>query len=150
MAVPNPEYDKPGYCAICHNPIAEFDGANNIVRLLGNFRSMQVRLDDNSKMNVSVCEVCKDEFRPQDTPKLMDSVVKGWSFECDTLVENGVVRIDGRKWDADVKKEHMDKYEARYIVERMDEKWSQDTIVEAVYAEEIAAGLKLEEEKKDK
>lgn len=146
--VPNPEYDKPGYCVLCHTQIAEFEGANRIVRLLGNARNMQVRLDDGSKMNVTICEKCKESMMPEDTVKLMDSVIKGWSFECDTLITNKVVRIDGRVWDEQVKKEHMDEYSKRYVVERTDEtKWTRENIVDAVYKDLIEKGIEEAKEK---
>jgi hypothetical protein len=148
MPIPNPEYDKPGYCALCHNPIAEFDGANHITRLLGNARSIQVRLDDTSLMNCTICEKCLESMSPSDTPTLMDSVIKGWSYECDTLIKRGAVRIDGRRWDKELKKEHLDKYDKRYIVERTDStRWSRETIIDAVYDELIKLG---EEEAKKK
>ena len=147
MLTPNPEFDKPGYCALCHECIAEFNGANVIVRLLGSSRTIQVRLDDKSLMNVNVCEKCKDSMTPEETEPLMESVIKGWSYECDTLIERGAVRIDGRIWDESLKTDHMDKYGTRYIVERTDDtKWNQETIVEAVYAEAIAEGDKKAEE----
>lgn len=147
----NPEFDKAGYCTKCHVPIAEFDGANNIVRLLGNSRTMQVRLDDKSLMNINVCELCKDSIKPEDTPDLIDSCIRGWDFECDVLIEKGVVRVDGRKWDKSLKDEHMKVYGTRYIVERTDEiKWSRETIVDAVYAEIIAENeKKLKDKEKD-
>lgn len=123
--VPNPEYDKPGYCAYCHKAIAEFDGANNIVRLLGDAAEAWFTLDDLSRMRVMLCQSCKDGLKPSDTPKLMESVYKGWVFECDTLVEK-------KAWSEEKRNNHLGKYGDRHIVARNDVPWNKATIEKAV------------------
>lgn len=138
--LPNPEYDKAGYCSKCHTAIAEFDGANNIKRLLGKSSTFQVRLDDKSLMTVQICDKCKINLKPEDTTHIMESVIKGWEFDCDSLILKGAVRVDGRKWDEKLKEEHMDRYSKRYIMERTDKFWPTEMIVDAVYAEEIKSG----------
>lgn len=82
-------YDKPGYCALCHTEIAEFNGSNEqgnpiIVRLKGNYRSSHFRLDNGSLMPVTLCENCED-LKPEQYGELMESIINGWKNQLDTL-----------------------------------------------------------------
>ena len=141
--VPNPEYDKPGYCAKCHEPIAEFDGANNIVRINGNAAEAWFTLDDKSKMRVMLCLGCKESLKPADTLPIMESVYKGWVFECDTLVERGI-------WHKTHRDNYLDKYGDRHIVGRQDSvTWKKSHIEKAVGKNKLG-GIKFQEELKSR
>jgi len=120
--IPNPEYDKPGYCAKCHKAIAEFNGDQKIVRLLGDADWAEFRLDDNSLMRVTLCRECKTNLQPEDTPSIMESVYKGWKFEIEHYL----------KWDDEKKRKHLDRYAQRLIVGREDKHWTRETIEKSV------------------
>jgi len=100
----NINYDFPGLCALCHVEIAEFNGsgANGrpiIKALKGNFTEMKIGLSDNSKMTVSLCNNCHDNFKPEDMKPLMESVINGWQSELEVV-----------DWVEEKKLDYMDKY----------------------------------------
>lgn len=113
------DFDRPGFCALCHVEIAEFNGSDargNLIisKLKGNADSIEVVLSDQSKMRVAVCLPCKDTFQPEDSKRLMQSVINGWAHE--------VSQLD---WSEDRKISHMDKYSKLEITDRSDLKWNE-------------------------
>jgi hypothetical protein len=140
--IPNPEYDKPGYCAKCHEAIAEFDGANNIVRINGNAAEAWFTLDDKSKMRVMLCIHCKQNLKPEDTIHIMDSVYKGWVFECETLVERGI-------WDKVHRDNYLDLYSERHIVARKDDVAWKKSQIESAIGKNKMGGVKFQESLKN-
>jgi hypothetical protein len=89
---------SPGFCSLCYDEIAEFEGFydfGNIKRpkvkfLKPNFRQAMVKLSDGSYMNVSLCDKCVN-FLPERTEELFQSEIRGWQTEVDAMkghVEN--------------------------------------------------------------
>lgn len=103
--IPNPSFDRPGFCCLCHIPIAEFDGPT-IVRILPIARPMYLRLNDDSMLNVTLCDKCKDNFTEKDVPAVMESVYKGWRQE-----------IEFKGWSREAKDAHLEAYGSKYITE---------------------------------
>lgn len=139
---PNPEFDKAGYCVKCHCAIAEFDGDQKVVKLLGTADTADFELDDGSIMRVAVCTECREKLKPLDTLQIMEAVYKGWAFEIEHYC----------RWPEDRKQRYLDKYGRRYIVGRTDEHWSLTTIEKAVGGAENMGGVlfQLERSLKDK
>lgn len=110
-------HDWPGLCALCYTEVAEFNGSTPngvpiISKWKGNKGDMQVELSDGSKMRVSVCIKCIDNFKPEDEDKLMQSVIAGWRKECDILVADE----SKPEWDEEKKKNYLERYEKLNIV----------------------------------
>lgn len=120
--LPNPEFDKAGYCGLCHVPVAEFDGNQNIVKLLGSYRLADFNLSDGSILKVALCETCKENMTPEQIPTLMESVYKGWVFEIDHYL----------KWDTARQDKYLADYGDKFIVGREDKKWNRETVEQAV------------------
>lgn len=126
VMIPNPEYDRPGYCARCHECIAEFNG-KDIVSLLGCATTVDFILDDNSSMKVSVCEDCKNKMTIEDIPSIMQSIYKGWIWEIENIL----------KWDTERAESYKEKYSQRYIVSRKDVLWSKELVAETLGEEKL-------------
>ena len=116
------DYDFPGLCALCHTEIAEFDGSfearpgvfrPKILELKPNYRAFQFKLNDGSFMNVTSCEDCHDEFKPEDSQELMESVINGWQEEIDSILI---------EWEDEKKRNHMKEYSKKHIVDRSDKR----------------------------
>lgn len=122
VEVPNEQrvdYDKAGYCSLCHIPVAEFNGSlpNGSVRiekLLGNFDQITLLLDDNSLMDVVMCKPCKEKFKPEEAQELMESIINGWTWEAYHLL-NG--------WGDEKTEKHLLRYSKREILTRADRPW---------------------------
>ncbi len=117
------DYDKPGFCALCHVQIADFNGSdiqgNPIVtRLRTNYTDIVVRLDDASAMKVTLCTNCRGGIKPEDMQELMESVIRGWAWEVKHRL----------KWDEPKRKDHMDRYEKRHVVTAENMRWNKDDI----------------------
>ncbi len=111
----NVDYDKPGFCALCHIIIADFDGFNpnmtpRIIRFHGTARQSYFKLSDGSRMAVMMCEGCLSGFAPEDVGPLMESVIRGWHWEVETLMGF---------WTDEKKKSHMRVYRKKEIVDRL-------------------------------
>lgn len=80
----------PGFCTMCHDEIAEFDGLikfglvmrPKVKYLKSNFRQALIELSDKSLMTISLCDKCID-FKPEDCSKIIDSEIRGWRREID-------------------------------------------------------------------
>lgn len=127
MNLPNPEYDRPGFCCLCHCPIAEFDG-ERISRILSIIRPLYIRLNDGSMMQVTLCASCKDSMTEEDIPKIMDSVYKGWTVECDKMVVAG-------SWTKEKRDSHLDIYGLKYIIECDEKGMSQEKLEQTLGAD---------------
>lgn len=125
------DYDFPGFCAKCHEEIAEFNGSDingNLVitRFKGNATSATFVLDDKSKMQVALCLRCKDSLQPEDAPIIMDSVIRGWKHEIKFL-----------GWEEPKKVDYIDKYSKLEITDRHDLAWNPEEKVRLVEAIEL-------------
>lgn len=141
MMTPNPEFDKAGYCCKCHVAIAEFDGDQKIVRLLGSYRLVDFLLDDKSVMRVALCEECKAGLQPEHTTEIMESVYKGWVFEMEHYL----------KWPEERRKAYTKSYGKKFIVGREDGvRWTKESIEKAVGKKNMAGVEDLEAAKKVK
>lgn len=133
---PNPEYDKAGYCANCHEPIAEFDGSQNVTKLFGTARMAYFDLNDGSQMGVMLCEKCDQSLEPKDAPAIMESVYKGWCFEIEHYLKD--------KWDAKRKADYKKAAEEKFVVGRKIQVWSQE-MVEAAVGKDKMGGVRFRE-----
>jgi hypothetical protein len=120
------DYDKSGFCALCHVAIAVFDGFSvdqtpNLLRWLGIATKTRVILDDGSKMDISMCIKCDENLLPKDCGPLMESVIRGWHWE----VLNKLT-----KWTQEQKDAYMARYSKRYIMNRDHQPWSADDLKE--------------------
>lgn len=128
LAVPNDEkvdYDKPGYCALCHAQVADFEGTlpngcPQVIRLRPNFDQVRVLLDDNSQMDVTLCKTCKESFSAEHAGPLMESVINGWAWECTYVLHD---------WDEGRQDAHLAKYGQREIISRSDKPWSLEQMI---------------------
>ena len=115
---------SPGFCTLCHDEIAEFDGFidfGNIKRprvayLKANFRQAMVKLSDGTSMTVSLCDKCID-FKPEQTEDLFQSELKGW--------QNEVNAMEGHVKNHEVMKDYMVRQKDVSIVDREDVKWTE-------------------------
>lgn len=115
--IPNPEFDRPGFCALCHTSIACWEG-NQVTRLLPIAALAEFELNDGSRMRVMMCSTCVANMTPDEIPSLMESVYKGWIYEIDTIL----------KWDKEKKDQYEEKYGKLHIVGRNDIKWEKKFI----------------------
>jgi len=109
------DYDKFGHCALCHKDMQKTTVIDGKIQtyLSGEAESMQVKLDDGSKMIVAVCTSCKANYKPsKHAEKLMKSVIRGWEVDCDNLVADK----SKPQFDEDWKKNHMKVYGKKRIV----------------------------------
>lgn len=118
------DYDKPGFCALCHCELAKFngsrpDGTMVIVELLPIFCTVPVTLDDGSTMLVSMCTTCRSTFTPDKAGQVMESVINGWVWETDHLLN----------WTPDKKAQHVKEYSQRFITKRLDAPWADDVVL---------------------
>lgn len=115
----------PGFCTLCHDEIAEFDGfirfgkvmRPKVIFLKPNFRQAMIELSDKTFMTITLCDKCYD-FEPKDCAKIYESEVRGWEREIN---------------DIDWKPESKPQMEAWYkkqksiqVVNRIDKVWSSD------------------------
>lgn len=119
----NVDYAAPGFCSLCHDEIAEFEGFydfGNTKRpkvkfLKPNFRQAMVKLSDGTYMNVSLCDKCIN-FKPEDTEKLYESELKGWQAEVNAM--------EGTMENHHLLKTFVKTQEKHSIVDREDIKWT--------------------------
>jgi hypothetical protein len=116
------DYDKPGFCCLCHVQIAEFDGFKpdmipNVKRFLPIACDEVVELDDGSKMTVKICTTCQANLSPADMQPLMESVQRGWQWEVENVSDD---------WSEEKKSAHMSKYRKRYITGSKSRSWNED------------------------
>lgn len=118
---PIPGVDQPGFCALCHIPIAVFDGPK-LVGILPNFATIYPTLDNGSKLVVTTCRTCKDNFKCSDIPYLLESVYKGW-------VQS--IELKGKANGNDVKEDLKaleDEYGPRFIISYDDKEIGREQI----------------------
>lgn len=138
MAKPNKnkwaiDYDRMGFCAICHDTVMIFEGFNDEgmphsgvdghgkprpVMFKPNHRVAQFLIQDDSLMPVTMCKICFESFGPKDCGKILESVLNGFQWE----IQHGL-----RKWGAssqDQRHAYMKRYIDTFIVTRMDIIWS--------------------------
>lgn len=113
------DFAFPGLCSLCHTEIADFNGSHPngrpiITKLKGNYRELAILLNDASAMKVALCDGCFDDFTSDDAQELMESEINGWQAEVDDLI----------KWPDEKKREHMDEYSKKFIVNRHDKPWT--------------------------
>jgi len=121
----NIDYAHPGFCSLCHEEIAEFEGTRQLKsgvfrpilkRLLGIARTAVIKLDDKSKMTIALCKKCFNSFKPEDMQPLMESEINGWQHEIDDVVD----------WQNEKKIDYMKKYSKRFATNRVDKIWNKD------------------------
>lgn len=79
-------WDAPGFCALCHVAVAEFNGSDQfsnllITKLLPTFRLVGFTLNTGSVLKVALCESCEQTITPAQSGPLMESVLNGWAQE---------------------------------------------------------------------
>ena len=109
------DHSFPGLCSHCHSEIAEFDGSLSngrpkITKLKNNYDTIQVLLNDGSRMNVVICKPCKEYIRPEDMGKIMENEINGWQKDVDL----------NPSFDNERKLEYMDYHSKLTIVSRTD------------------------------
>ena len=114
------DYDKPGFCALCHEQIADFDGFNiqgNLInaKLRADARQVIVLLDDRSNASIAMCLRCFKSFNPSDCAKIWESCINGMQWEA----EHGFT-------DKNQRQVYMKRYISKYITTRMDLVWSDE------------------------
>ncbi len=148
MFVPNPEYDRAGFCVLCHQQIALFDTvdlatggkAMTVVKWLGVAREEFFVLNDGSQMKVMMCVDCQEKMTPKDIPTIMLSVYKGWKFE---IEETG-------RWPEFKKKDYLEKYGLKFITKRPSKSWNKGTIQKSLGKKKLRSPLQELKAKKDK
>ena len=113
----------PGFCSLCHDEIAEFDGfipfgntmRPKVIRLKANFRQATVKLSDSNYMNISLCDKCIN-FKPEDCEKLYDSELRGWERE--------IREVEWKSESKPLVDALFEKQKSTSIVDRHDIKWS--------------------------
>ena len=110
------DYAFPGLCSHCHAEVAEFNGTNNlgrpiITRMKPNYREFTVELDNQSLMDIPLCEKCYDTLGPEHMQAVMESEINGWQHEVDECLP---------AWSDNKKLEHMTQYSKRFITKRTD------------------------------
>ena len=115
----------PGFCSLCHDEIAEFDGfieakpgvmRLKIVKLKPNFRMVNIELSDGTLMTVSLCDKCEN-FPPERAGELMESEINGWKRECDELIGD---------WETIVRDGYLERQSKLHLVDRLDRRWNDD------------------------
>ena len=131
LLIPNPEYDRAGFCVLCHQQIALFDYIENkdlggkvlsIVRWMGVARDVKFELNDKSTLVVKMCLDCKDNMEPKHVLDIMKSVYKGWKFE---IEEQG-------KWPEFKKNNYLNKYGNKFIKGYKEKNWNKKEIQESL------------------
>lgn len=99
--------DKYGFCIKCHKDLMtdKVIGGKVVRIFLGDKDETEFLLDDDSKMRVTICRICKDKLTPDDEPEIMKEVVAGWQAEMGQV-----------KWSENDKKDYMDRYSKRKII----------------------------------
>jgi hypothetical protein len=87
------------------------------VRFLGIARTAQFTLNNRSKMDVMLCNVCYKGLTPNDCKYIMESVIRGWGEEMKLCA-----------WPDKQKSEHMDRYSNLFISSRTDKPFKQEEI----------------------
>lgn len=118
-------YDKAGFCAHCHDQIADLNGfyTNGTPRITqwhGKKDLMTVKLDDGSSLDISICRACKDAIKPEDMQELMESIIRGWHWEILNVV----------KWEQAKKDAYIKEYRQRYIINRNDKPWPKEAVAD--------------------
>lgn len=109
------DYDKFGHCALCHCNlmVRTLSDWKLVWRMSGKSTSMDVDMNDGSKMRVTVCKRCKSSYNHElHSEGLMESVLKGWEVECDALVADP----SKPEWTPEKKAKYMEKYSKKEIV----------------------------------
>ena len=101
------EFDKYGYCVLCHRNLRYEQVINDkvMMRFDTDYDETEYLLDDGSKMRVAICKPCKAGLTDEHNTKVMDSVKAGWVEEVKTL-----------PWSEEKKQNYIDTYSQREIV----------------------------------
>lgn len=102
------DFDKFGYCVFCHKYLMEEKVMEGEVQLVftKDRKETVFMLDDGSQMRVCICKGCKENLKESDHNVIMQSVVKGWEKEVESLVH----------WTEDQRIDHMVKYSKKKIL----------------------------------
>ena len=116
------DYDAPGFCALCHAEVAEFEGSVGnfpiAKKLLGNYRRTYFALDDGSSCQVTLCVDCAEGMKPADTGRLMESLINGWSVQTYSYLHFK------EQWTPEKRDAYMDRYARKTIEGRLDRPWT--------------------------
>jgi len=111
------DYDKYGHCVDCHKvlrilKVVTGDDGKPVEQhmWLPDKNNVEFILDDNSKMDVTICTECKDKLTTKDYKKIMKAVQKGWDRE-----------MDDNKWTTEQKKAYKDVYDKKSIKDKVKE-----------------------------
>lgn len=141
---PNPLYDKPGYCALCHNQIADQDTCDRdnyprqgLLRgqkfwvLRPDFELATFELNDGSLMRVALCTKCKATMTADQVDDVMESVRMGWKYELETCM----------KLNEAERSEHVEKHKKLEIAGRQDDvRWDYKVVEAARTAKKVKNG----------
>lgn len=80
------EHAFPGICSLCFKEIADFRGSDptgkpRIDKFHSDFSLVELQLNDNSFMSVSLCSKCASDLDKKDYKKIMKSECDGWDWE---------------------------------------------------------------------
>lgn len=107
------DWDEYGKCCNCHKDmlIEQVIDGKIQKRFTPEYTEKAYKLDDGTVMRVALCIQCANSDLK--ATKVMDCVIKGWDRETDKLVESPLFP----EWTPEKKKQHMDVYKKRKIVE---------------------------------
>lgn len=115
------DFDCAGFCALCHAEIAEFEGSAGRIpvatKMLSEYRKAYFMLNDGSRVQVSLCVKCDENVKPEDTRRLMESIINGMAVETYSLVNFH------ESWPIEKRDSYMATYSAKTIEGRADRPW---------------------------
>lgn len=110
------DYDCLGFCANCHCNLMRtvLSEGKQIEIFSGKAAFLELKLNDGSKMRITVCNECKRTYDHKKHSKLlMESIVRGWDKESDLLVADPSKPNFDPKW----KENYMKVYSKKEIIE---------------------------------
>ena len=101
------DYDKYGYCVLCHRNLRYEQVINDkvMMRFSTDYEETEYLLNDGSKMRVAICKPCKEKLTEEHHTQVMDCVKAGWVEEVKTL-----------PWSDKKKQDYIDIYSQKEIV----------------------------------
>ena len=99
--------DTYGHCVLCGKNMLIKQVIDGKVqeRFTPDYTEAQFLLNDKSKMNVAMCQGCKNNITDEQHTDIMQSVISGWQ-----------VQVDNSDWTDEKKQAHMEKYSQLEIV----------------------------------
>jgi len=110
------DYDKYGHCVSCHKfMVVEKNINGKMIRMFTPEKtSLQVMLNDSSRMRVAMCVECKKNTKESDLPDVMASVYRGWQEEVKFLVDSK--KDNHKQWTREVGNKYLARQKLLEIV----------------------------------